>query len=99
MSLTRRTFLKGSALALAGSALSPRSWGQVVGANNDIRVAVAGLNGRGKAHLKYLSEVKNVRVVALCDVDSAVLQKTAQSLGGGVATYTDIRELLAARDI
>lgn len=99
MSLTRRTFLKQSALFTAGAALSARSWGQVTGANGDIRLAVAGLNGRGKNHLKYISEVKGARVVALCDVDSAVLQKTATQLGRPVKTYTDIRELLASPDI
>lgn len=99
MPLTRRTFLKNSAIAAAGAALSARSWSQVPGANNDIRVAVVGLNGRGKAHLKYLSEVKGARLVALCDVDSAVLDKTAAPYGAGVAKYKDIRELLAATDI
>ena len=97
--ITRRNFLKTSALAAAGVALSARSWAQVVGANSDVRVAVVGLNGRGKSHLKSLSEIKGVRVVAICDVDTAVLEKTAASLGGGVKTYTDIRELLGAHDI
>src|ERR1051326_2395100 len=99
MPLTRRAFLKNSALVTAGAALSARSWGQVDGANGDIRLAVAGLNGRGKNHLKYISDVKGARVVALCDVDSAVLQKTAPQLGRPVKTYTDIRELLASPDI
>jgi predicted dehydrogenase len=97
--LSRRTFLKTSSLAAAGIVLSARSWGQVVGSNSDIRVAVVGLNGRGKSHLKSLSELKGVRLAALCDVDTAVLEKTAQSVPGGVKTYTNIRELLASPDI
>ncbi|HEX2854613.1 MAG TPA: Gfo/Idh/MocA family oxidoreductase [Opitutaceae bacterium] len=97
-SFSRRTFLKTSALAAAGIVLSARSWSQVAGANGDIRVAVVGLNGRGKNHLKSLSEVKGVRVVALCDADSAVLAKVAATLPGA-KTYTDIRELLASPDI
>jgi predicted dehydrogenase len=96
---TRRSFLKTSALAAAGVVLSARSWGQVTGANSDIRVAVVGLNGRGKNHLTSLSEIKGVRVVALCDVDSAVLGKAAESLGGGVKTCADLRELLAWPDV
>ena len=95
----RRTFLKGTVLTAASLALSARSWGQVAGANGDVRVAVVGLNGRGKNHLKSLSEIKGVRVVALCDVDKAVLAKTAATLGGGVKTFTDIRELLASPEI
>ncbi|MEI6105609.1 MAG: Gfo/Idh/MocA family oxidoreductase [Opitutae bacterium] len=97
--LTRRTFLKQASLAAAGVALSARAWGQVVGANADIRVAVVGLNGRGKNHLASLRALKGVRVVALCDADSAVLAKTALTLGAGVKTYTDLRELLASPEI
>jgi predicted dehydrogenase len=98
-SLTRRTFLKTSAIAAAGVALSARSWGQVSGANGDIRVAVIGLNGRGKDHVRRLSEIKGVRIVALCDVDSTVLAKAAAPFGGAVKTYSDIRELLNSSEI
>ncbi len=97
-SLTRRTFLKTTALGLAASALSARSWAQVAGANSDIRVAVIGLNGRGKNHLTSLAKVPGVRLVAICDVDTAVLEKTAADLaktGLSPQKFTDIRQLLA----
>src|SRR5947207_14836038 len=101
-SLNRRTFLKGSVLAAAGVALSARSWGQVPGAATDLRVAVIGLNGRGKAHVGSLQKIPGVRIVALCDVDTAVLEKTRLSLGeagASVKTYVDVRELLGSPDI
>jgi predicted dehydrogenase len=101
-SLTRRTFLKSSALVTASAAFSARSWAQVAGANSDIRVAVIGLHGRGKSHLQSLSKVAGVRLVALCDVDTDVLQKTKAGLGekgSSVKTYVDLRELLASPDI
>jgi predicted dehydrogenase len=104
--LTRRTFLKTTATIAAGAALSARSWGQVSGANTDIRVAVIGLNGRGKSHLQSLAELPGVRIVALCDPDSAVLQRTKgfKTKSGktpviGARTFTDIRELLAMPDL
>ena len=99
--LTRRRFLKSSAL-LTATAWSARSWAQVAGANSDVRVAVVGLNGRGKAHLASLAKVKGVRLVALCDVDSAVLERTKSGLGATgetVKTYTDLRELLASPEV
>jgi predicted dehydrogenase len=43
--------------------------------------------------------VSGVRVVALCDVDTSVLERTKSSLDSGVKTYVDLRELLASRDI
>lgn len=101
-SLSRRSFLKTSALATAGVAFTARSWAQVAGANGDIRVAVVGLNGRGRSHLSSLAKVSGVRLVALCDVDTAVLEKTKAGLGAAgsaVKTYTDVRELLASSEV
>jgi len=97
-SFSRRAFLKTSTLAAVGLTLSARSWAQVAGANESVRVAVVGLNGRGKAHLKSLAALRGVRIAALCDVDATVLEKTARSYLGA-ATYADVRELLAAPDI
>ncbi len=99
---TRRHFLKTTALVAATTALSARSWAQVVGANGEVRVAVVGLNGRGKNHLTSLKEIKGARIAALCDVDRVLLEKTAAKLateGITVKTYTDVRELLASPDI
>ena len=77
-SLTRRTFLKTPLSPPPALALLRRARGaRCAGANGDVRVAVIGLNGRGKNHLTSLSKVKGVRVVALCDVDTAVLAKAA----------------------
>jgi predicted dehydrogenase len=102
--VTRRNFLKTTALAGAATALSARAWSQVVGANGDIRVAVIGLNGRGKNHLESLAKIAGVRVVALCDPDTAVLEKTKATLDRvtgerlcppDVKLFTDLRELFA----
>jgi len=99
--LNRRSFLKTSALAAGAVAFSARSWSQVPGANGDIRVAVIGLNGRGKNHVNSLSAIQGVRIAALCDPDTAVLDKAKKLEGvdGSVKTYTDLRELFAAPDI
>ena len=100
MSTSRRTFLKTSALAAAGTVLPARSWAKVIGSADDIRVAVIGLNGRGQNHLSSLARITGVRVVALCDPDTAVLDRVKGKVNGGdVKLYTDIRELLANKDI
>jgi predicted dehydrogenase len=98
--LSRRTFLKTSALAAAGAALPATSWGQIMGASGDVRVAVIGLNGRGRNHLQSLAKIPGVRVVALCDADTAVLAKVKPTVNGGnVKTYQDIRDVLADKDV
>jgi predicted dehydrogenase len=97
MNPTRRQFLKTS--ALAASVFTARSWASVPGANSDIRVAVVGTRGRGLPHIAGYKELKGVRVVALCDVDSDVLAKAAAKTESNVATYRDFRDMLQARDI
>jgi predicted dehydrogenase len=50
------------------------------GANDRIRVAVVGVNGRGKDHIKEimgLSDKSKVDVVAMCDPDMDILQTRA----------------------
>ena len=100
MSTSRRSFLKTSALAAAGTVLPARSWANVLGANDDIRVAVIGLNGRGMNHVSSLKRISGVRIVALCDPDTAVLER-AKTRGQlpDAKLYTDIRELLANKEI
>lgn len=103
--VSRRSFLRASALAL-GAGLAARSatraWAQPLGANGDLRVAVIGLNQKGKEHLSQLRKIPGVRVVALCDVDPALLARRAAELkdaGGDVATYTDARRLCEHPDL
>jgi predicted dehydrogenase len=100
---SRRSFLKNTAWAAAAAAVWPaRSWAQTAGANGDIRIAVIGLNGRGKSHIDAFPRIPGVRLVALCDVDTAILNRAAQALrdkGNPVQTYGDARELLARPDI
>ena len=99
---TRRTFLKTAALAPAIGTLSARSWAQVSGANDDIRVAVIGLNGRGQNHLASLRALKGVRIAAICDVDTAVLERTATELAKynlSPEKFTDLRKLFASSSV
>jgi predicted dehydrogenase len=99
--ITRRDFLKGSVAAGVGLTLaSPFS--RVRGANDDIRVAVVGINGRGGSHIGAFRDMQGVRVAALCDVDKKVLASRAKSFtdkNQKVDTYVDIRELLNNKDI
>ena len=98
---TRRDFMKGSVAAGAGLVMaSPFS--RVRGANDDIRVAVVGINGRGGSHIGAFDEMEGVRLAALCDVDKKVLANKAKRFKDRnipVAGYVDIRELLENKNI
>ena len=100
--LDRRLFLKRAVIAAAGVGLSPRSWAQVNGANDDVRFAVVGCKGRGRSHITDLLRVKGARIVALCDVDQTVLDeeiKKLKALGHAVKGYTDVRKLIESTEV
>ena len=68
--LSRRQFLQGSAAAGASLLITgTRASGKIKGANDRLRIAVAGLHGRGNAHIKGWLEQDNVEIVALIDPD------------------------------
>ena len=56
--ITRRTFLKQAAFAAGAISLPARSWSQVPGANQDIRMAVIGFNGRGKEPYQGMAQAR-----------------------------------------
>jgi len=100
--LTRRSFLTRTALAGAALSLPARTYSQAPGSNDDIRVGVVGFKGRGQSHISAYLGMKGVRIVALCDVDSAVLEngvKQLQQKNLEVKPYKDIRQMLDSGEV
>jgi predicted dehydrogenase len=96
----RRKFIKtGSAAVALASATSITSANTVAAPK---RVCLIGCGWYGKVDLFRLLQVADVEVVALCDVDSKMLEECAQLVtakqksGNKPKTYTDYRELLDA---
>jgi predicted dehydrogenase len=95
MSIGRRDFIAGA--AIAGGA-------QLLGAASDsIRVAIIGLGGRGRDHMRDCAKIPGVKVVTFCDPDETRMAQRAaefQSLTGQKpALQQDLRRVLENRDI
>ena len=73
----RRRFVKslgvGSALAGMATSLPAASYAKVLGANERVRIGVIGIRGMGYGHIQGFSQLDNVEVVAICDIDENVL--------------------------
>ena len=111
--ITRRRFLEQSLLATAAgagitlfgeneaNALSRHS--RPLGANDRIRIACIGLNGRGMNHLDAYLGRNDVDVVALCDPDTKVLDKAQAQCEKKTKpkpdAVQDIRKLLERKDL
>ncbi len=96
---TRRDFLFGTASTLALAAAPPftrTAW------CDELRIACVGLRGRGNDHIEGFRRQAGVRVVALVDVDRAVLAAAAKKFtdrGETVATFADLRLALEQKNI
>lgn len=102
--MNRRSFLKSSLLAATTASFSARSWSQVAGANESIRVATVGFHGRGQSHIDGMRSLaaEGVKMVALCDVDSKVLSEglaSAERHKEKVDGYSDLRKLYERKDV
>ncbi|MFD1139576.1 Gfo/Idh/MocA family oxidoreductase [Larkinella insperata] len=101
---SRRTFLKTAATgSLAVLGLPTIIPAHAFGANDRIRVAVIGVNGRGKNHISGFSALPNVEVVTLCDVDNVVLGERAaefeKTYSRKVKTEPDLRKVYEDKNI
>ena len=100
---TRRSFLRRSAAFGAFVVAGTRASGKVFGANDTIHVGVAGINGRGGAHIGEFSRMENVAVTHLIDPDSRLFGKRGEALekqhGKKVACVQDIRRALEDKDL
>ena len=99
---TRRQFLQTTS-AIGGSFLitGARASDAIDGANDRVRIAVAGLNGRGQSHLNGWSKAENVEVAYVADPDERVLSRTMNGLEKrteGKLTTKGIRDIREALD-
>lgn len=109
---TRRSFLKASAaLAAASPFLLPsRLWAAETGPNSKIVMGFIGVGTQGRGLLNGFLHSDDVRVVAVCDVDTTRRDHAAKTVddfyasknqagGKGCANIKDFRELLNRKDI
>jgi len=100
----RREFIKksifgASGLTIGAMSFNAKSYGSIMGANERFRMAVCGVNGRGKSHIGSFSELDNVEIVYLVDPDKDVLGQRVQSLRDGntksnrVKAESDVRRV------
>ncbi|MDA1315023.1 MAG: Gfo/Idh/MocA family oxidoreductase [Acidobacteria bacterium] len=99
--IERRTILKSSVLAGAGSLLgTSRTW---AGANDRMRVAMIGVGGRGGSVMKTVADIDGVEVVTVCDPDENRMRERAGELEASSGKLPklepDLRRIMDDRSI
>jgi len=105
--IDRREFLRTSSVAGLGLAVTGRLTSPAISRarspNEQVVVAVMGLNGRGMVHARNFKRLKNTTVAYLCDVDANVLAKAQRALeqdGGAVPkAIADFRRALDDKSV
>ncbi len=105
--LTRREMIKAAAASAAWGTFTiagTKSSGSVIGANDRVRIALVGLNGRGKQHLQGFGQLKNVEIAYLVDPDEHVLRSFQQQVhnranGKRCQSDKDLRRALEDKNI
>ena len=93
-SLTRRSFLAGSATALTAA-----SYRRVMGANERIGVGFVGYGLIGKRHVIDFQEQPDVDMLGVAEAHAGRRDEAVGFIGGGVKGYADFRQLYDRNDV
>lgn len=109
--MVKSTLAGGVLLGLQDPAVESARRVQAAGPNSVIRLAVIGLGGievegsvggRGRQLLRQIRQVPGAKVVAVCDVDEAILHNGVELLkeqGDRVAAHVDLRRVFDDKNI
>jgi predicted dehydrogenase len=89
----------GAGFAIGGT----KSSGRILGANDAVHLAVAGLNGRGGSHVDEFGKLAGVEISYLVDPDTRTFKKRLDQIqkrgGREPATVQDIRRVLDDKSV
>ncbi len=97
-----KTLAAGAAASFASALSGCGTSSRILGANDSVRVAVAGIRSKGADHIEQFRKIPGVRVTALCDPDRDILARETAKFAARnekVDAFVDIRKLLERKDI
>ncbi len=103
MNTNRRNFIKNTAVAAAAVSVAPTLLNACASPSEKVTVALIGCRSMGWSDLDAFLKQENVECVALCDVDSKILEERAAEVekrtGKRPQTFGDFRRILENKDI
>ena len=107
----RREFIKQVTTGIAGIAFggnvfssTAKSYRNIIGANERLRVAIIGVNSRGNAMGGTFAQQKNTEIAWICDVDENAIAKALKTVstivrGNSPKTEKDLRKVLEDKSV
>ena len=96
--MNRRSFLKASAVATAG-VFTAKSYSQVAGANERVRVGIIGFGLVGRIHTRNFHTLNNSQVVGVSDSYQPRMDACADLVGSDCKKHGDFRKMLERKDV
>ena len=105
---TRRQFIKktatGSAGLAVGSLLMPNlGFGNILGANERLNIAVIGVRNRAKSLMQAINKYSDAKIIYTCDVDDNIIGKNnvwmQKNIGYTAKVEKDFRKVLEDKDV
>ncbi|SDS64441.1 Gfo/Idh/MocA family oxidoreductase [Gramella sp. MAR_2010_147] len=100
--MKRREFvIKGglTSMALTASTSLLGNVNSILGANDTINIGIIGTGRRGRGLIPIVKQIKNLNIVACCDVIPSHLDMALKQVDGRARGYSDYRKLLDDRDV
>ena len=105
MKTTRRNFIKKTSIGTVAATLAPQVMigKNILGANDRIHCAIAGIRSRGKAHAAAIQLQNNAKILYSCDVDDTIIDEhnawCKNTLGYIPKVEKDFRKLIENKAI
>ncbi|MDX1365743.1 MAG: twin-arginine translocation signal domain-containing protein, partial [Arenibacter latericius] len=105
---TRRNFIKktavgSAAVTLGGLVLPQMGYGNILGANDRLNVAVIGVRSRAKAHIVAIHQDPNAKIIYNCDVDDVIIAEhnewCQKNIGYVPKVEKDFRKILDDKNV
>src|ERR1051325_1996658 len=97
--VSRREFVKTTALGATAVAMSARSYSQIVGANDRVRVGQIGFGLVGRIYARNFHANKGSKLVAVSDTYQPRADACKELVGPDLKQYRDFRKLLDDKSI
>lgn len=105
MKTTRRNFIKKTSIGTVAATLAPQVMigKNILGANDRIHCAIAGIRSRGKAHAAAIKLQDNAKIIYNCDVDDTIIDEhnkwSKENIGYTAKVEKDFRKLIENKAI
>lgn len=104
--MNRRTFIKSTTTTSAAAIISGPMINSSLASsrkNETVNVAIIGVRGRGKDHLRALSKIPDVNIAAICDIDERLIPEMVSEVekltGRKPTIFKEYRNVLENKDI